>query len=101
MEIEDPSSSNVFITSSTLIDKLNSPNKQTKPFLTKYERARIIGVRAEQLANGFNSSVNTEGMTDVVKIAEKELKERKLPLIIQRTLPDETTEYWRLDEFEF
>ena len=101
MEIEDSSSSNVFITSSTLIDKLNSHNKQTKPFLTKYERARIIGVRAEQLANGFNSSVNTEGMTDVVKIAEKELKERKLPLIIQRTLPDGTTEYWRLDEFEF
>ena len=92
--------SNIFITSSMLNDKLLS-NKKTKPYLTKYEKARIIGVRAEQLANGFNPSVNVEGMTDVVKIAEKELKERKLPLIIQRTLPDETTEYWRLDEFEF
>ena len=101
MEIEDAPSSNVFITSSTLIDKLNSHDKQTKPFLTKYEKAKSVGFRAEMLANGSNATVNTEGMTDVVKIAEKELKERKLPLIIQRTLPDGTTEYWRLDDLEF
>jgi DNA-directed RNA polymerase I, II, and III subunit RPABC2 len=101
MEHKDASSSNVFITSLTLLDKLNSPNKQTNPFFTKYEKAKCIGFRAEMLANGSNTTVNTEGMTDVVKIAEKELKERKLPLIIQRTLPDGTTEYWRLDELEF
>jgi len=100
MDTEPESTINVFITSSEMIEKLNSSNKQTKHFLTKYERARVIGSRAEHLANGSNTAVNTEGMTDVVKIAEKELEERKLPLIIQRTLPGGTTEYWRLDELE-
>ena len=56
--------------------------------LTKYERARVIGSRATQLSGGAKPMVDTTGLHDVVKIAEKELIENKMPLIIRRKYPD-------------
>ena len=56
--------------------------------LTKYERARILGARSLQLSNGAQPMVKVEGISDVVAIAEKELREYKLPIIIRRKLPD-------------
>ena len=100
MDLSNQELSNIIFTKDNLDTKLNSNFKRTKPFLTKYERARIIGCRAEQLANGFNASVDTTGMTDVIKIAEKELNERKIPLIIQRQLPDGEEEYWKINELD-
>jgi len=58
--------------------------------LTKYERARIIGTRALQLSNGAIPMVKVDGLTDVLDIAEKELREYKIPIIIRRKLPDGT-----------
>ena len=42
--------------------------------------------------------VNDE--TDPLKIAEKELAEKKIPLIIRRFLPDGSFEDWRVDELQ-
>ena len=42
--------------------------------------------------------VNDE--TDPLKIAEKELAEKKIPLIIRRFLPDGSYEDWRVDELQ-
>lgn len=81
-------------------DKLQSKNRCTKPFLTKYERARIIGYRAEQIASGSEPCVDVGNLTRVVDIVEKELKERKIPLIIKRTLPNHNSEYWKLEELD-
>ena len=83
-----------------LHEKLNSNNRITKPFLTKYEKARIIGYRAEQIASGSEPCVDVFNLDNVVEIAEKELKERKLPLIIKRTLPNNESEYWKLEELD-
>jgi DNA-directed RNA polymerase I, II, and III subunit RPABC2 len=58
--------------------------------ITKYERARVLGTRALQLGNGAPPMVNVYGMTDVMEIAKKELRESKLPIIIRRKLPDNT-----------
>lgn len=60
--------------------------------LTKYERARVIGLRATQLSKGAIPMVDTTGLNDVVKIAEKELRENKIPLIIRRPHTDGTYE---------
>ena len=81
-------------------DKLQSKNRCTKPFLTKYERARIVGYRAEQIASGSEPCVDVGNLTKVVDIVEKELKERKIPLIIKRTLPNNDSEYWKLEELD-
>jgi DNA-directed RNA polymerase I, II, and III subunit RPABC2 len=80
-----------------------SPNYDAKhttyPFLTLYERTRIIGLRANQLSQGARSFVPVPPqMTDVREIARLELAQKKLPFIIQRPLPNGTFEYWRLSD---
>jgi DNA-directed RNA polymerase I, II, and III subunit RPABC2 len=42
--------------------------------------------------------VDLDGETDPLKIAEKELRERKIPIIIRRYLPDGSHEDWAVDE---
>jgi len=42
--------------------------------------------------------VELEGETDPLEIAMKELRERKIPIIIRRYLPDGSAEDWSLDE---
>jgi DNA-directed RNA polymerases I, II, and III subunit RPABC2 len=87
-------------------------NRITTPFMTKYERARILGARALQIASvmivfrhiskfshfyaflcsissmGAPIMVELEGQTDPLEIAMMELKKKKIPLIIRRYAPD-------------
>lgn len=56
--------------------------------MTKYELARVIGTRALQISLNAPVLVDLEGLTDPILIARKELKEKKLPLIVRRYLPD-------------
>ena len=44
--------------------------------------------------------VDLEGETDPLQIATKELRERKIPLVIRRYLPDNSYEDWAVDELE-
>eukprot|EP01122_Echinamoeba_exundans_P002650 TRINITY_DN1260_c0_g1_i1.p2 TRINITY_DN1260_c0_g1~~TRINITY_DN1260_c0_g1_i1.p2 ORF type:complete len:125 (+),score=44.20 TRINITY_DN1260_c0_g1_i1:171-545(+) len=73
-------------------------NRITTPFMTKYERARILGARALQIAMGAPIMVELEGQTDPLEIAMMELKKKKIPLIIRRKLPDGSYEDWGVDE---
>ncbi len=74
-------------------------NHKTYPFLTKYESARIVGFRANQLSQGAQPFVTVpEHVTDVREIARMELAAKRLPYIIKRPLPDGTYEYWRLQD---
>ena len=62
---------------------------RTFPYLTKYEKARILGVRATQIANGAPTFVDSSSNEkDPLILAEQELKAGKTPLIIRRWLPD-------------
>ena len=71
----------------------------TAKFLTKYERARILGTRALQLSkNAPPMVVPQPGETDPYKLAERELAEKKIPFIVRRYLPDHTYEDWKLEE---
>ena len=58
--------------------------KITTPYMTKYERARVLGTRALQIAMCAPVMVELEGETDPLQIAMKELKQRKIPIIIRR-----------------
>ena len=80
-----------------IIDELH----KTLPILTKYEKTRILGIRIKQLNNGALPYVKiAEDLLDSFIIAEKELKEKKIPFIIQRPLPNNTFEYWKLEDLE-
>ncbi|CAN0310377.1 DNA-directed RNA polymerases I, II, and III subunit RPABC2 [Petromyzon marinus] len=70
----------------------------TTPYMTKYERARVLGTRALQIAMCAPVMVELEGETDPLQIAIKELKARKIPIIIRRYLPDGSYEDWGVDE---
>lgn len=75
--------------------------KKTRPYITKFEKAKIIGVRAEQLAVGAKANIEVpEYLTDVRKIAENEFYEKKIPFIIRRKLPGGEYEYFRLTDFK-
>ncbi|XP_023343958.1 DNA-directed RNA polymerases I, II, and III subunit RPABC2 [Eurytemora carolleeae] len=70
----------------------------TTPYLTKYERARVLGTRALQISMCAPVMVELEGETDPLQIALKELKQRKIPIIIRRYMPDGSHEDWGIDE---
>jgi DNA-directed RNA polymerase I, II, and III subunit RPABC2 len=70
----------------------------TTRYLTKYERARVLGTRALQISMNAPVMVDLDGETDPLRIAEKELRERKIPIIVRRYLPDGSHEDWKMDE---
>mmetsp|Transcript_59271 Transcript_59271/g.163942 ORF Transcript_59271/g.163942 Transcript_59271/m.163942 type:complete len:120 (-) Transcript_59271:117-476(-) len=72
--------------------------RKTTPYLTKYEKARILGARALQLSMNAPVMVELDGETDPLLIAEKELIQRVIPFVIRRFLPDGTFEDWRVSE---
>ncbi|KAJ7372964.1 DNA-directed RNA polymerases I, II, and III subunit RPABC2 [Desmophyllum pertusum] len=80
-------------------EESQEPSKRTTtPYMTKYERARVLGTRALQISMGAPVMVELEGQTDPLQIAMKELKARKIPIIIRRYLPDGSHEDWAIDE---
>jgi DNA-directed RNA polymerase I, II, and III subunit RPABC2 len=80
-----------------IIDDLH----KTIPYLTKYERARILGQRAKQINSGATAFVKVpENVIDGYIIAELELKQKKVPFIIRRPLPNGGSEYWSIKDLE-
>jgi DNA-directed RNA polymerase I, II, and III subunit RPABC2 len=77
-------------------DKADS-NHRTYPFLTNYEKTKIIGLRANQISKGSIPFVSVpKHITDVRDIARLELEQKRLPFIVKRPLPNGQFEYWRL-----
>lgn len=78
------------------------PARLTAPILTKYERARLLGARSEQIAAGAPVLVAVpRGTRTPYDIAVLELAAKKIPLLVRRVLPDGTYEDWRVAEFEY
>ena len=77
------------------------PLHQTIPILTRYEKAKILGLRAKQINEGSNIFVEVnKNIIDGHLIAQMELKEKKIPFIIRRPLPNGSSEYWRISDLE-
>ncbi|KAG4172652.1 hypothetical protein ERO13_A11G009700v2 [Gossypium hirsutum] len=79
-------------------DAKDKTTRKTSKYMTKYERARILGTRALQISMNAPVMVELEGETDPLEIAMKELRERKIPFTIRRYLPDGSYEDWGVDE---
>jgi DNA-directed RNA polymerase I, II, and III subunit RPABC2 len=81
--------------------KIIDPLHKTIPFITKYERARIIGARAEELDAGCEAYVPLdETIINGKTIALMEFEQKKIPFIIARPLPNGSTEYWHVSDLE-
>jgi len=71
----------------------------TKPFLTKFERAKIIGIRSEMIANGSVALITVPShINNSYDIAKMEFEQKKIPLMIKRHLPNGNIELWRLSD---
>lgn len=80
-----------------IIDDLH----RTIPFLTKYEKSRVLGQRAKQINSGCPPFVKIpENVIDGYIIAQLELKEKKMPFIIRRPMPSGGSEYWSIKDLE-
>jgi DNA-directed RNA polymerase I, II, and III subunit RPABC2 len=65
--------------------------------LTLFEKTKIIGFRANQIAQGGRALIHVPAhVTDVIEIAKMELEQKRLPYILKRPMPDGTFEYIRL-----
>lgn len=91
---------------SELIDYKESYNnyyigtKVTKPYISKFERIKIICIRSQQLANGAPPTIDIpHHIKRVEKIAEMEYNAKRIPFLIRRYRPDNTYEDWRLTDF--
>lgn len=75
------------------------PDHRSSAWITQYERTKILGFRANQLAQGAKPYVPVpKHIVNTLDIAKIELKERRLPFIISRGMPDGTFEFWRLSD---
>jgi DNA-directed RNA polymerase I, II, and III subunit RPABC2 len=84
-------------------DAINEQDRLTLPFFTKYEFTALVGIRAQQLAEGAKPLVVLEGLITssprfVWELAEKEITNKKLPFIIHRQFPNGKSEYWSATE---
>lgn len=86
------------------LNEHDEPNTEriTSPFMTKYEKARIIGVRAVQISKNapIYIDIGDNMNSDPLSIAERELAEKKIPFIIRRYLPDGSYEHWKVSELK-
>jgi DNA-directed RNA polymerase subunit K/omega len=68
-------------------------------FITKYEKTKVLGMRAQQLASGCPALVEIpKSLTNVLDIAYLEYKQKKLPFIIERKMPNKCSEYLKLSD---
>jgi len=71
------------------------------PTLTRFERARIMGARALQLSLGAPVFIKIpKNATSSLEIAMEELKQRVIPIVIKRTLPNGDYQHLSIDQFE-
>jgi DNA-directed RNA polymerases I, II, and III subunit RPABC2 len=81
----------------TIIDPLH----KSLPFITKYEKAKILGERARQISAGATPMVDIEeNVIDDYLIALKEFEQKKIPFIIKRPMPNGGCEYWKFEDLE-
>lgn len=73
--------------------------RRTKPYITKYERVRILGERTQQLAQGAKPMIKNGNRMNAEEIAREEYNQKVIPLIIERELPDKSIEHWKITEF--
>jgi len=77
------------------------PLHKTLPFLTRYEKAKILGLRAKQINHGSKPFIEIpRDVMDGHTIAYMELIQNKIPFIIRRPLPNGGSEYWKVSDLK-
>jgi len=87
-------------TNDTKMVILKGNDRITKPILTKYERVRLLETRTKQLSLGAKPMLkNVEGLSSS-KVAALEIENNVVPILIERPLPGNMFEVWKITELE-
>jgi DNA-directed RNA polymerase subunit K/omega len=81
-----------------MMKSYNPALNQSVGFLTLYEKTSIMSLRMQQLANGAPSLLDKTEFPSLRALAEAEMRENKLPLMVCRKMPNGKKEYWRLED---
>lgn len=81
-----------------IMDGYDPSKNTTVPIMTRFERAKVLGMRTEQLARGAEPMIdvgdwNGRSPSDV---AEEELAARATPFVLVRPMPNGKRELWRI-----
>jgi len=77
------------------------PFHKTIPFMTQYEKAKILGQRAKQINHGSTPFIDVpNNIIDGHTIALMELNQKKIPFIIRRPIPSGLSEYWKVSDLK-
>ncbi len=87
-----------------VVEHLND-TKISKPIMTIYEFDKIIALRTQQIASGAplfidNITTDVKSNMELRLIALKELIEGRLPFMIERKLPNNKKEYYRVRDLD-
>ena len=87
-----------------IIEHLNDV-KISKPIMTIYEFDKIIALRTQQIASGAplfidNITTDVKSNMELRQIALKELTEGRLPFMVERKLPNNKKEYYRVRDLD-
>ena len=78
---------------------LYGTERNTSPYLTKYEIARVLSIRACQIQLGAEPLIESE-TTDPYTLAKEELLNKEMPLKIYRPISNNLLEEWSVNELE-
>jgi DNA-directed RNA polymerase I, II, and III subunit RPABC2 len=91
-----------FLSTLDEVTNQNTKNRRTLAILSKYEKAKIIGIRAQQISMGSNIYLdNVHGYTNPLDVAKEELRQKRTPLIVRRNVVGKKGpiyEDWRVEE---
>lgn len=81
-------------------NEISTLKRKTRKFLSKYEKAKIISCRAQQIANNFPALIkkSNEKYLSAEELTLQELENNNCPIILRRHMPDNTYEDWKLKE---
>lgn len=81
----------------TIVDPLH----RTLPFITRFEKARILGERAKQINAGAEPMMPIDAdVIDGYLIALEEFNNKVIPFIIRRPMPNGGSEYWKVKDLD-
>ena len=80
-----------------ILTKYDVTKNITRPRMTQYEKALVLGKRATQISAGAKPNITVKvGMT-VIEIATEELRQQKVPFILKRPIGNRF-EYWKIKD---
>lgn len=77
---------------------MHPANRITKAILSKFEYTEVISQRSKQIENGGRSFTDDKNLSDPIEIAKKEIADKKCPICIDRYLPNDIIERWKVNE---